>query len=332
MTLETPTAGTHARFCLHGIAVSVTAADPAPVAAVARRLADFAERTRHGAEAPDANAITVVFGPPGASGGEAPEDGRPVYDTPHGSLFYAPEDDVLSGRFGEVELVCAASLGQLRLGAPGYSGQSLYLATHPLLTVSLMEVLERRGLYSLHAACVAGPTGRAVLIAGPSGAGKSTLTLALAGAGLKVLSDDIVFLEPGPDRVRVRGFADTLAFTEGTLRMFPELAGRVAAAPEAGFPKRLARVEELFHRGSLPDADPVALVFPHVAADRPSAIAQLPSGDALLRLVPDVLLTEPTTTQAHLAAVGALLERVSCHELRSGCDIDRAVALVRELM
>jgi hypothetical protein len=77
---------------------------------------------------------------------------------------------------------------------------------------------------------------------------------------------------------------------------------------------------------------PEVILFPRVAADRPSALAPLDPGEALLRLVPDVLLTEPDATQAHLAAIGALLVQVRCYSFDSGNDLSTAVARLAELV
>jgi hypothetical protein len=49
-------------------------------------------------------------------------------------------------------------------------------------------------------------------------------------------------------------------------------------------------------------------------------------------LVPDVLLTEPAATQAHLQAIGMLVEQARCYELRSGTDVERAAELVRAVI
>jgi hypothetical protein len=45
-----------------------------------------------------------------------------------------------------------------------------------------------------------------------------------------------------------------------------------------------------------------------------------------------VLLTDTLSTQAHLQAIGALLDQVECYSLRSGADLERAAALVAELV
>jgi hypothetical protein len=240
----------------------------------------------------------------------------------------------LCGDLGGVQVWCEAGRGVARFRGAAFAGRELYLATHPLATVSLMELLERRGLFSLHAACLAGEGGRGVLLAGPSGAGKSTLALALARAGMSFVSDDVVFLAGIADAadVRVLGFADAIGVTDHAAEQFPELRVLLDEPPIDGFPKRLARIEELFGAPALPVCEPHALVFPEVVPDAPSRIAPLDGGEALLRLVPDVLLTESPATKAHLEAIAALLKRVRCYALRSGRDLERVTELLHALV
>jgi hypothetical protein len=307
------------------VGVEVHAAEPAVIEAMELRLRDF--RT----ERPPADPIRLQFltedpEPPA-------ETGRPVYDTPEGSLHYFPTAETLYGELGGVTLHCEPGRGVARLYSPEFSGRRLYLATHPLTTVALMELLEQRGLYSLHAGCLAGAGGRGVLLAGPSGAGKSTLAMALVRSGMRFLSDDIVFLVPeGADAVRALGFADTLGITEDTASHFTELRVRLSEPATGGFPKRLARIEDLFGTGAIRACQPRVLVFPQVVLDEPSRIAPLGQCAALLRLVPDLLLTDPEATQAHLGAIAALLEHVRCYTLCSGTDLDRAAELVQALV
>ena len=317
-----------ASYDVHGIAVIVESQAQAVIEALAARLRDFRSEP---VSDPD---VRLVF----IAGDESasllpPDGGRPVYDTPYGSLDYFPEGDAMCGSLAGVELRCQASRGLATFRSPSFSGRDLYLATHPLVTISLMELLERRGRFSLHAACLAGDDGRGVLLAGPSGSGKSTLALALARAGMSFLSDDVVFLAHDGDSsaVRVLGFADTVGISHFAAAQFSELSDLLPPAAD-GFPKPLGRIEELFGTAALPSCRPRALVFPEVAPDEPSAIAPLDPGEALLRLVPDVLVTEPTSTQAHLGAIAVLLEEVRCYALHSGRDLDRAVELVRELV
>jgi hypothetical protein len=317
-------------YSIHGIAAEVLADKPAVVDAMDLRLRGFA-----GAAAADHAGISFEFVvadvEPHAPSGPA----RPVYDTPHGSLYYFDGADVLAGTLGGVHLRCEPAAGRALISAPSFTGHALYFATHPLATVALMVLMERHERFSLHAGCVAGPDGSGVLLSGPSGAGKSTLALALARAGMGFISDDVVFIEraaTGPGALRALGFADTLGVSEFAASQFPELRDLALLRAADGFPKRLARIEDLFGLPPMPRCEPRAIVFPEATPELPSAVTPLDGGEAMLRLVPDVLLTHHEATQAHLATIGALLEQVRCYVIRSGSDLRRAAELVRALV
>jgi hypothetical protein len=321
-------------YGFHGVGIEVIACDHAVIDSMDLRLRDFR------AAGKAANAVTFEFIATDEESGlgvdqELPvRGGRPVYDTPHGTLHYFPQADVIGGELAGVQLRCESARGVAVIRCSGYSGRELYLATHPLATIALMEMMERRERFSLHAACVAGVDRGGVLLSGPSGAGKSTLTLALVQAGMGFLSDDVVFLERdgSGDATTALGFADTVGLSQFAAERFPQLRDLLAAAPADGFPKRLSRIEHLFGRAGIRACEPRALVFTEVAPDRPSELAPLAPGEALIRLVPDVLLTHPAATQAHLGAIRALLAQVRCYTLRSGSDIERAAELVMKLV
>jgi hypothetical protein len=318
-------------YDFHGIGVEVCAQDAAVLAAMDLRLRDFrrepglaALRIEFVADRRDAHADSELCAQPG----------RPVYDTPYGSLHYVAERDLLHGTLGRVHLHCEPASGLALIRSSQFSGRELYFATHPLATVSLMELLERHGLFSLHAACLATSEGRGVLLSGTSGAGKSTLSLALVRAGMSFLSDDVVFLvhTAATAKISVLGFADTVGLTPFASERFEELRGRLSEPPADGFPKRLGRIEDLFGVSALRDCAPHALVFTEVVHDQSSAIAPLDPREALLRLVPDVLATQAASTQAHLGAIAALLDQVCCYQLRSGADLEHAAELVRAIV
>ncbi len=347
--MSTVTTSVRRFYDFHGVAIEVRSSEPAVLAAMDLRLRDFRNgphtdfrsgpqsdvRSRpHSVPASVRIEFAVDPYPECYEVDLAQHAGRPVYDTPYGTLRYFSEIDVLAGALGGVRLRCEPRRGVALISSPQLSGRRLYFATHPLATVSLMELLERRGLFSLHAACLATGDGRGVLVSGTSGAGKSTLSLALVRAGMSFLSDDVVFLANGGDsgRVRVLGFADTVGVTPYAAACFEELAGQLLESPADGFPKRLARIEQLFGVYAMPSCEPHAIVFPEIVRDARSAIEPLDAGAALLRLVPDVLVTEAASTQAHLRAIAGLLDQVRCYGLRSGADLERAADLVRAIV
>lgn len=320
-----PSGGAERRYDIHGIAIVVRCSDPAVLDAVDERLRAFARAD--GRAAPPDVRLEFLHGDERTVAAPAGPS-RPIYDTPHGDLRYFTDADVVFGELAGVRLHLEAGAGVALLRADAFAEQRLYMATHPLLTIALMELLERHARYCVHAACLAGD-GAGALLAGPSGAGKSTLTLALAGAGLAVLSDDLVFLQHDDGGVRALGFADALGVTAASAGLTPALRPALERAPRPGFPKRLVRLEEALPRAAVSTScAPRLLIFPTVAAGSPSALTPLEPGEALLRLVPDVLLTQPAATSAHLGAFAALLDVVRTYELRSGADLERAAQLV----
>jgi hypothetical protein len=317
-------------YSMHGVNVEVLADDPDVFPAMDLRLRSFVGNMNPAQPTLRFEFVSSAPTRPNPTG-----ISRPVYETPHGSLHYFADEDVLAGSLGGVGLYCEPAEGRALITAPRFRATALYFATHPVATVALMEMMERRARFSLHAACVADADGNGLLLSGPSGAGKSTLTLALARAGLALLGDDTLFLDvsgvevPG---VRILGFPDALGLGMFAAVRFPELASVAAQVPADGFPKRLLRPEELFGREPLASCDPRVIVFPEVAPDLPSAVAAIDRGDALVRLAPDVLLTHTEATKAHVAAIGELLGQVRCYAVRSGYDLERAAELTRELI
>lgn len=75
-------------------------------------------------------------------------------------------------------------------------GKEWYIAGGPLLSV-LSEFLRAVGHHIVHAAsivCIKNGENQGILIAGGGGKGKTTTALALHGAGMKLLADDITFV------------------------------------------------------------------------------------------------------------------------------------------
>ena len=66
---------------------------------------------------------------------------------------------------------------------------------------------------------------------------------------------------------------------------------------------------------------PAVLVFPQVAGVPESELTPLSAGEALLELAPNVLLTEPRSSQAHLDALAELVAASECFRLATGTDL-----------
>ena len=171
------------------------------------------------------------------------------------------------------------------------------LATEVVDTL-LLFLLTRSGRIPLHAAGVM-VGGTAVVLAGPSGTGKSTLSLAAMQRGLRILSDDTVYIQLQPS-LRIWGFprplhvfpADAPRFTAGTRLRQGKLKAVVPLAADASLPVADRAVLVLLERGSAVGLRPAA---------REEALR------ALSRLEPgfDLLAEECAAAAAALADAGA---------------------------
>jgi hypothetical protein len=256
---------------------------------------------------------------------------RPVYDPPVGQVLYVEVEDCIYIECGDrVRSICQPAEGRVGVSVVGASVDDAWLLSHPLFTLPLVEMLKRRGRYSIHAACL-DVNGRALLLPGTSGSGKSTLSIALARAGFGFLGDDMTFLENVGGGVRVLGFPDEIDATDETLRFFSELRHLAEQAPLPGWPKRRLDPAATFGRAPVPVSRPGAIVFPRVASAERSVLRPISRAEALLELVPNVLLTDPTCAQAHLDALGYLIRDSLCYRLETGRDLDALPGMLCEL-
>lgn len=161
----------------------------------------------------------------------------------------------------------------LRLSAPGLSEEAGTRWWRALLDSALFTVGLLRGREAIHAAAVSTPAG-VVAIMGPSGAGKSTLLSELLRRGHRLLTDDILFLEPGGSGVTGWPGAPLLTLPAERAAGLGEVIGEVdsevwLSVPVATGPARLRRLILLERRpggrpGTNPIAHPLAALMGHL--------------------------------------------------------------------
>ena len=314
------------RFDIHGVGLELVCPAPEVADAIGRRLTDF--EAQSSPEPLVRFVYDLVGSPSDHTVGRPTGSSRPVYDPPIGEVTYFPERDALYIEPDEsVRVLCDGATSTARVSLTEAALGDLWLLSRPLFTLPLMELLKRRGLYSVHAAAVAAE-GRGVLFAGATGSGKSTLALAHAERGFSLLGDDLVFLRPATGSVTALAFRDEIDLTEETVSWFPSLSG-VAEPIPPGWRKHRVRPEALAAPYE-PHAVPVAVIFPTPVAAT-SAVEPVSRAEALTELVPNVLLTDPAASQLHLDALGALVGQAACYRLVAGRDFDRIAALVRDV-
>jgi len=257
---------------------------------------------------------------------------RSIYDLPGGEVLYSGlRDEVYISYDDGVRVRCDAGRGRVWVSVLEPRASNHWLASHLFFTIPFVEVLKRRARYSLHAAglCV---DGRALLLAGPSGCGKTTLGVALMQAGFEFLGDDMLFLAPGPEHLRVLAFPDELDIAPAAGALLPALRHLAGVAPAGGIAKHRIPVEAL--QGSAPawECRPGVLVFPRIAHTDRSVLTRIDPHEALVDLASNILLTEPGACQAHLDTLGRLVRESACYRLETGRDFDRLPRLLRRLL
>ncbi|HZT35639.1 MAG TPA: hypothetical protein VFA15_06945, partial [Nitrososphaera sp.] len=72
---------------------------------------------------------------------------RPVYETKGGVVLYMKAEDQLYINYGDrVRILCQPAQGYARLSVLQSEVENLWLASHSLFNVALIEMLKRRGL------------------------------------------------------------------------------------------------------------------------------------------------------------------------------------------
>jgi hypothetical protein len=255
-----------------------------------------------------------------------------VYESAFGQVMYSESADRLDfWANGDVRVVVEAATGHVRVLAHEFSDESRWLITHPLLTLPLIELMKRHGMYSLHAAGLA--LGRCgVVLAGGTGDGKSTMSIALLRAGFEFQGDDMLFLRETHAGVTVLGFPDEIDLTENTVQLFPELQWIFEQPKPRGWRKWSVRVEDLYPGVTTLTAEPRALVITRVAHSDKSRLVPIRADEALIDLAPNVLLTEPAASSAHFAALGKFVRTCPAYRLDAGRDFDVTANLLRGLL
>ncbi len=283
-------------------------------------------------------AETIVFDFETASNSQGHRFGKPsgraklFYQLDGGDASYFEAEDRLYLCYEDrVRVLCNPGVGYARFSVLEPEIDNLWFATHLLFTICLVEMVKRRGLYSLHAGGFSA-NGRCLLIPGTSGAGKSTLTVASLRANFDYMSDDMVFLTGQPDGFRALAFPEEVDVSDSTAGFFPELSFLLRYPKRPGWRKRQIHPIQVYGAKVAPEARPAAIVIPRIAEAETSVITRMDADEALLELVPNVLLTEASSCRAHLDALSELVKSTPCYRLETGRDFDQLSGRFRELL
>ena len=264
--------------------------------------------------------------------GKPPGRAKTFYQLEGGDASYFEAEDQLYLCYDDrVRVLCNPCSGSACFSVLEPEIDNLWLASHLLFTICLVEILKRRGLYSLHAGGLSA-NGQCLLIPGSSGAGKSTLTVASLRANLDYMSDDMVFLICRPEGVRVLAFPEEVDVSDLTAGFFPELGFLLSAPKRRGWRKRQIHPIQVYGAKVAPEARPAAIVIPRIAEAERSVVTRMNPDEALLEMAPNVLLTEANSCRAHLDALRVLVTSTPCYRLETGRDFDQLSVRFRELL
>ncbi len=208
-------------------------------------------------------------------------------------------------------------------------------AYHYCFTQPVGPWLKRRGLFFLHAGCVArGPEG--ILFVGPSSAGKSVLSLCAVRAGFKLLSDEQPLLRLQAGRVEALPFPRRIRLDPPAARLFPELRELRQSRKAA----RLVFPIERFWPGSIGSpCRPRILLFPEFQNHGRLRLSPLSPTRALSRLLQDDHFIwykgGPWTkvSHGHFALFGRLVRQAKAFHLKYSNRHLRAIpALLHRLL
>ena len=264
---------------------------------------------------------------------EKPEgQARSFYDFPSGEGLYFGAGDQLYLSFRDsVRVLSSPSLGCASFSLVESAPANVFMASHLMVTILLVEVLKRRGCYGMHAAAFS-KGGQAILIPGTSGAGKSTLAISLLRSGFGYLSDDMVFLRRRSNGLGVLGFPEDVDVSDQTIRFFPELDFLARSPKAVGWPKRQVRADQVYGTELIREAWPGAIVIPQISGQARSVVRPIDADETLRELVSDVLLTQGRSCQSHLDILTELVRQTPCYRLETGRDFDRIPLLLGELL
>jgi len=264
--------------------------------------------------------------------GKPPGRAKPFYQLEGGEASYFEAEDLLYLCYGDsVRVLCNPGEGAACFSVLETEIENIWLASHLLLTICLTEILKRRGLYSLHAGGFSA-RGKCLLIPGTSGAGKSTLTVASLRANFDYMSDDMVFLMDRPEGFRVLAFPEEVDVTDQTAGFFPELSFLLSAPKRCGWRKRQIHPTQIYGAKVASEARPAAIVIPRIAEAETSVVTGMDPDEAMLEMVPNVLLTEAKSCRAHLEVLMELVKSTPCYRLETGRDFDQISMRFRELL
>jgi hypothetical protein len=187
---------------------------------------------------------------------------------------------------------------------------------------ALQLLLGGRERWLAHAGAV-GEAGTGALLVGRSGSGKSTLALSCAMAGMEIVSDDYVVIEPGSPPIAHATQSTAKVSADSATRL--GLPGAVIEAARfeptlEGPPKAVVDIRSLPRGAPRWDLRVGALIAPHLSDAQRPALEPISPAAGLRALAPSTVIQARSRMPGLLAALGALAREVPSYSLRLSPD------------
>lgn len=334
------------RFELAATAVGGAGALDLEMAGLRLRLRHAGEGLREGLLAPFEHLACGEIGDPdltislfdtASSGVEPP---APLWE----SIAAAPGTNPVARLRSERACVLAAGSRGLTAALPAEGAAVFHLPDATAIPASeraapireaLQLLMAGRGRLMTHAGAVGGD-GRGALLVGRGGSGKSTLALSCALAGMEIVADDYVLLEP--DSLTAHAMQSTAKLTEDSaarLGIPADVIDPAGFEPTLEGPaKALVRIPGLAP-GRLTRRQRIAAVVAPMLGEIEPALRPISAAEALRAVAPSTIVQSGFGGGASLAALADLVRRVPSYalELSPGPAANAAVVdrLVAEL-
>ncbi len=245
-------AKTSLQFDIHGLPLKVVAGHPLLFRMIAEELRAFQTKKK-----PARNGIQLICSTLPPRAGEGP---YPARFMEYREVLPFTSPDALVNHYVRSLVTVTTLLKNRRIQIAANPEPSLFPdpAYHLCLTQPLNPWLKERGLFFLHAGCVA-EKGQGILIIGHSQAGKSTLSLSSVRSGFKFLSDEQPLLSFKNGRLRVHAFPRRVRLDRSVAKIFPELRPVLDSSASE---RLVFRAQDIWKDCLVSSCTPKLLIFP----------------------------------------------------------------------
>lgn len=196
-------------------------------------------------------------------------------------------------------------------------------STFYLVILTLVILMRKRGLFTLHAAGLV-YDGSGILLVARSGSGKTTAAFNLVRQGWGFLSDDAVLIQENDASIEALSFRRDFCIRPEAASYFPELSREAWPVSLSDASKWCVDVRGLYGAPSIASAVPRLLLLPQITDLPNSTLEPVVKRDALAHLIEHsalFLTPETETAREHLLLLSRLLTQAPAYRLLSGRDV-----------